>query len=112
MGDLEYLLKKSIDILSGETIIAEALKALVVEEVKEQLKARIMADPAKRKALKEAAKEYLEAKTREQLAVLKAAKVVLEAAISLVPEDLADEVSAELASLLEGYMKKMSEKLG
>ena len=112
MGDLEDLLKKGIGLLSGETIIAEALKALVVDELKEQLKARIMADPARREALKEAAKEYLEAKTREQLAVLKAAKVVLEAAISLVPEELADEVSAELASLLEGYMKKMAEKLG
>ncbi len=112
MGDFEDLLRKGLGMLSGETVLAEALKALVVDELKEQLKARIMSDPARREALKRAAKEYLEAKTREQLAVLKAAKVVLEAAISLVPEELAEEVSSELASLLEGYLGKMAEKLG
>ncbi len=109
MGDtddsLSQLLKTAIsDIMPQKDLIIDAVNEMVKDEIKRYIRQKLDEDPELKKEIKEAMYEYMTAKFREINATLKLAKAGAKLGISLIPEDLREEVSKDIVNLLEKEM--------
>jgi hypothetical protein len=90
--------------------VIEAVQDLIKDEIKQQIRSRIMADKGIREELKKAISLYIEYKIKELYAAMKLAKAGAKVSMGLVPESLQDEISSEFVMLFEKEINAMLEK--
>jgi adenosyl cobinamide kinase/adenosyl cobinamide phosphate guanylyltransferase len=97
---VDLFIQSSRELFSPESLVAEAAKDLVRDEVKKHLEKKMKENPALAKELKEAVKELLEAKALEYSALIRVTAAVAKLGIASVPEDMRDKLAKELAGLV------------
>ena len=95
--------------LSSETLLVDAVRDLVRDEIKKHIRQKLDADPELKKEMSDAVKMLMQAKVHEALAVLKLAKSGAKLWLSLVPPELRNEMGKELVSMFEKEVSKMLE---
>lgn len=104
------LLKDVASLIDREDILIDAFKDLIKDEIKSYIKAKLDADPALRREIKEAVGEYLEAKVNEGYAALKLTKAGAKLGLNLVPPHLRSKISKEFLGLFEKELTEIIEK--
>ncbi len=112
---IESILKTiSKDIPLGEFntegIVMDAVRDLVKDEIKGYLKMKIEEDPALKDELKDAVELFMEAKIRETFAALKLAKAGTKLGLTVVPEQMLDDITKEFSKVFEKELFAILEK--
>ncbi|MHB8586627.1 MAG: type I restriction enzyme endonuclease domain-containing protein [Thermoplasmatota archaeon] len=99
-----------LDVLEQENVILDALRDLVRDEIKRRMREELDKSPQLREELKDAVREYYEAKVHEAYATLKFAKASAKLGVNLMPDNLRDELGRELQTVLEKDVAGILEK--
>jgi len=99
-----------LGVLHSEDLVIDAIQDLIKDEIKQQIRSRIMADEEVREELKNAISLFIEYKIKELYAAMKLAKAGAKVSLSLVPESLQEEISAEFVRIFEKELSSLFEK--
>jgi hypothetical protein len=99
-----------LDVLEKENVLLDALRDLVRDEVKKRMREELDKNPSVREELKEAVRAYYEAKVHESYAALKFAKASAKLGVSIMPDNLRDELGREIQAILEKDVAGILEK--
>jgi adenosyl cobinamide kinase/adenosyl cobinamide phosphate guanylyltransferase len=108
---VDQLLKSTIGVTNTEDLIVEALRDLVKDEIKNQIKQRINEDPQLKAEMKQAIKDFLDAKMREGYAIFKITKCTAELGMRIVPEEMKAQLSKDVAEFIEKEVSQVIEKM-
>jgi len=108
---VDQMLKSTIGVANTEDLIIEAMRDLVKDEIKKQIKEKINEDPQLKAEMKQAVKDFLDAKMREGYAVLKLTKCTAELGMRFIPEDMKAQLSKDVAEFLEKEVSQVIEKM-
>lgn len=106
-GSMKEQLK---DLMQTEDLVIEAVRELVKDELKAHIKNRIDEDPELKTELKESLTYYFTSKARSVYAELKATRAAARLGLSILPDDLHDEVSEALVTLFEKEIGSVLER--
>ena len=106
-GSIKEQLK---DLMQTEDLVLEAVRELVKDELKAHIKNRIDEDPELKAELKESLTYYFTSKARSIYAELKATRAATRLGLSILPDDLHDEVSEALVTLFEKEIGSVLER--
>jgi len=104
------IISAALGVLHSEDLVVEAVQDLIKDEIKLQIRNRILEDPEVRKELKSAISLYIEYKIKELYAAMKLAKAGAKVSINLIPENMKDEVSGEFIKIFEHQINAIFEK--
>lgn len=108
---VDQMLKSTIGVTNTEDLIIEAMKELVKDEIKKQIRQKIEENPALKAEMKQAVKDFLDAKMKEAYAVVKLAKCTAELGIQFVPTDMKAQLSKDVAEFIEKEVTQVMEKI-
>jgi adenosyl cobinamide kinase/adenosyl cobinamide phosphate guanylyltransferase len=108
---VDEMLKSTIGVANTEDLIIEAVRDLIKDEIKKQIKQKINEDPQLKAEMKQAVKDFLDAKMREGYAVVKIAKCSAELGLKFVPEDMKAQLSKDMAEFIEKEVTQVFEKV-
>lgn len=98
------------DLLSSEELVMDALRDLLKDEVKRRMREALDANPELRDELKDAVRLYFEAKVHEYYASLKFTKASAKLGVTMLPENLRDELGRDVGKFLERELTALLEK--
>jgi len=98
------------DLMQTEDLVLEAVRDLVKDELKSHIKNRIDEDPELKEELRESLTYYFNAKARSVYAELKATRAAARLGLSILPDDLHEEVSEALVTLFERELGSVLER--
>lgn len=98
------------DLMQTEDLVLEAVRDLVKDELKSHIKNKIDDDPELKEELRESLTYYFNAKARSVYAELKATRAAARLGLSILPDDLHDEVSEALVTLFERELGSVLER--
>jgi|TARA_B100000131_G_scaffold108785_1_gene105672 hypothetical protein len=98
------------DLMQTEDLVLEAVRDLVKDELKSHIKNRIDDDPELKEELRESLTYYFNAKARSVYAELKATRAAARLGLSILPDDLHEEVSEALVTLFERELGSVLER--
>ena len=107
--NLESLLKSTLSIHT-EDLLVEAMKDLVKDEIKKYVRQKLEENPRLKAEAKEVIKDLVESKMKETYALMRLGKVTAELGVSMVPEELRDQMEKDLADLLQREVSRVVEK--
>jgi len=108
---VDQMLRSTIGVANTEDLIIEAVRDLVKDEIKKQIRQKIDEDPALKAEMKQAVKDFLDAKMRETYAVFKLTKCSAELGIKFVPADMKAQLSKDVAEFIEKEVTQVMEKM-
>jgi hypothetical protein len=98
------------DLMQTEDLVLEAVRDLVKDELKAHIKNKIDDDPELKEELRESLTYYFNAKARTVYAELKATRAAARLGLSILPDDLHEEVSEALVTLFERELGSVLER--
>lgn len=98
------------DILGNEELVIEAMKDLLRDEIKRKMREALDADPELREELKDAVRLYFEARVHQAYASLKFVKASAKLGVTMLPDELRDQLGKEIGSLVEKEVAALLEK--
>ena len=98
------------DLMQTEDLVLEAVRDLVKDELKSHIKNKIDDDPELKEELRESLTYYFNAKARSVYAELKATRAAARLGLSILPDDLHEEVSEALVTLFERELGSVLER--
>ena len=98
------------DLMQTEDLVLEAVRDLVKDELKAHIKNKIDDDPELKEELRESLTYYFSAKARTVYAELKATRAAARLGLSILPDDLHEEVSEALVTLFEREIGSVLER--
>lgn len=108
---VDQMLKSTIGVTNTEDLIIEAMRDLVKDEIKKQIKQKLEENPKLKAEMRQAVKDFLDAKMREGYALVKMAKCSAELGIKFVPEDMKAKLSQDVAEFIEREVTQVMEKM-
>jgi hypothetical protein len=108
---VDQMLKNTIGVANTEDLIIEAIRDLVKDEIKNQIRQKVNEDPQLKAEMKQAVKDFLDAKMREGYAIFKLTKCTAELGIRFVPEDMKSQLSKDVAEFIEKEVSQVIEKM-
>jgi adenosyl cobinamide kinase/adenosyl cobinamide phosphate guanylyltransferase len=108
--DIESLLKSTLSIHT-EDLLVEAMKDLVKDEIKRYVRQKLEENPRLRAEAKQVIKDLIEAKMKETYALMRLGKVTAELGVSMVPEEMREQMEKDIAALLEKEVSRVIEKM-
>ncbi len=108
---VDQMLKSTIGVANTEDLIIEAVRDLVKDEIKSQIRQKINEDPQLKAEMKQAVKDFLDAKMREGYALFKLTKCTAELGMRIVPEDMKSQLSKDVAEFIEKEVSQVIEKM-
>jgi len=109
---VEKVLRDTMGAVHAEDLFVEAVRDLVKDEVKAYVRGRLDANPELKHEIREAVKDLMEAKLREAYAFAKLAKAGVKLGLELVPPEMREEVTKELARIIEREVGAIIERSG
>ncbi len=104
---VEKVLQETMGAVHTEDLVLEAVRDLVKDEVKAYIRARLDANPTLREEIRAAVKDLLAAKLQEGYAFAKLAKAGVKLGLELVPPEMREEVTREIAKIIEKEMSSL-----
>lgn len=98
------------DLLGNDALVVEAFRDLLREEVKAKMRAALEANPELKQELKDAVQLYFEAKVHEYYATLKFAKASAKLGVTLLPDQLRNELGKDIGRFIERELSSLLEK--
>ena len=98
------------DMLGSDQLVTEALRDLLKDEVKRKMRESLDANPELQEELRDAIRLYFESKVNEAYATLKFVKASAKLGVSMMPEELRNQLGKEIGSLLEKEVAALLEK--
>lgn len=116
MADLEETLVPLVrstlsEVLRAEGLVTEAMRDLVRDEIKAYMRAKLEEDPILKQEIKDALNLYLEARAKEFLATVRLAKAGTKMSFAMLPENLKEEVKAEIMGMFEAEIAEFMERV-
>jgi adenosyl cobinamide kinase/adenosyl cobinamide phosphate guanylyltransferase len=108
---IDQMLKSTIGVANTEDLIIEAVRDLVKDEIKHQIKLKIDEDPQLKAEMKQAVRDFLDAKMREGYAIFKLTKCTAELGMRIVPDDMKAQLSKDVAEFIEKEVSQVIEKI-
>lgn len=108
---VDEMLKSTIGVSSTEDLAIEAVRDLIKDEIKRYIRQKIDENPAIKAEMKEAIRDFIDAKMREAYALIKLGKCTAELGIQMVPPDMKEKLGKDVASLIEKEMYQVFEKI-
>jgi hypothetical protein len=99
--EIDSLLKGTAGFSHPEDLAIEAVRDLIKDEIKKYIAEKLKANPELKKEFKAAVEEFIEAKIKEALALIKVGKCAAKLGLELVPSSLKEEVTKDIISLFE-----------
>jgi len=96
--------------LVGDEIMVDALRDLVKDEVKRRMRQELEANPELYDELREAIRLYFEAKVHQAYASLKVAKASAKLGMHLLPPDIREEITRDVARIVEKELSALMSK--
>lgn len=107
---LKTTLKGGILDLGTDEIVIDALKDIVRDELKGRMREALDKNPELKAEFKEAVRSYFEAKVQQTYAELKLAKASAKLGLEVMPPQLRDKLSREVAQMVEREVTSLLEK--
>lgn len=98
------------DIMGDEALVVDVFRDLLKDEIKRKMRDELEKNPELREELRDAIRMYFDAKVRETYATVKFMKASAKLGVSMMPEDLRDQLGKEIGSLLEKEVAALLEK--
>lgn len=98
------------DLLGNETLVVEAMKDLLRDEIKKKMRESLDADPQLKKELQDAVRMYFEARVHQAYATLMFVKASAKLGVEMLPPQLRDDLGKEIGHLVEKEMAALLEK--
>jgi hypothetical protein len=116
MADLEETLVPLVrttlsEVLQAESLVTEAMRDLVRDEIKAYMRAKLDEDPALKQEIKDALEMYLESRAKEMIASIRMAKAGTKISFAMLPENLKEEVKAEVLKMFESEIAEFLERM-
>ena len=99
--EINTILKGTAGFSHPEDLAIEAVRDLIKDEIKKYISEKLNARPELKKEFKAAVEEYIEAKLKEAMALVKVGKCAAKLGLELVPAHLKEEVTKDIISLFE-----------
>lgn len=94
-------IEDAVGISNVEDLLIESLRDLVKDEVKKYIHAKLDANPELKEEIKKAVEEFIQAKIKESLALVKMAKCSAKLGLEMIPPHLRQEMMVSLVSTFE-----------
>ena len=108
--EFDSLLKSAAGISHAEDLAFEAVRDLVKDEIKKYILEKLNANPELKKEFKAAVEEFIEAKLKEALALIKVGKCAAKLGLELVPSHLREGVTRDIISIFEKEINLILER--
>jgi len=109
--DLEQLAKSAMGAFKTEDLVVEAMREMLKDEIKRYVRQKLEENPELKAEAKAVIGELIQAKIKETYALMKLGKVATELGVTIVPKEFREQVSKELASLVEKEFSQVMEKI-
>ena len=111
-GDLiSQMLKGGFsDLMGNEALVVDVFRDLLKDEIKRKMREELERNPELQEELRDAIRAYFEAKVRETYATVKFMKASAKLGVSMMPDELREELGKEIGTLLEKEVAALLEK--
>jgi len=107
---IDRLIREAGGVIRTEDLVVESMRDLLKDEIKKYVRERLEANPELKKELKDAVGGLMEAKIKEAYAMLKLAKAGAKLGLELVPPHLRQEISKEVAAIIEKELSAVMDR--
>jgi predicted RNA binding protein with dsRBD fold (UPF0201 family) len=98
------------DIMGNEELVIEVFRDLLKDEIKRKMREELDKNPELQEEIRDAIRMYFESKVRETYATVKFMKASAKLGVSMMPDELRDQLGKEIGSLLEKEVAALLEK--
>lgn len=107
---VEKALSETTDMIRAETLVFDAVRDLVRDEVKKYIVGKLDENPELKKEIKAAVQDLMEAKIREGYAMVKLAKAGAKLGLELVPDKMRDEFMRDFVLMFQKEIGEILDK--
>jgi adenosyl cobinamide kinase/adenosyl cobinamide phosphate guanylyltransferase len=108
---VENAIRQALSSIQTEDLLVEAMRDLVKDEIKKYIRAKLDDNPEIKRQMNEAVRELMDAKAREYYALARLAKNGVELGMEMMPPEMRERLSRDIASLIEKEMNHVFEKM-
>jgi adenosyl cobinamide kinase/adenosyl cobinamide phosphate guanylyltransferase len=108
---LENAIRQALSSIQTEDLMVEAMRDLVKDEIKRYIRTKLDENPEIKRQMNEAVRELMDAKAREYYALARLAKNGVELGMEMMPPEMRERLSRDIASLIEKEMNQVFEKM-
>jgi adenosyl cobinamide kinase/adenosyl cobinamide phosphate guanylyltransferase len=108
---VDQMLKSTVGVTNTEDLILEALRDLVKDEIKKYVRQKIEENPEIKAEMKQAIREFIDAKMRETYAIIKMTKCTAELGLEMVPPEMREKLGKDISGLIEKEMNQVFDKM-
>jgi adenosyl cobinamide kinase/adenosyl cobinamide phosphate guanylyltransferase len=108
--DIESLLKSTLSV-NTEEILLEAMRDLVKDEIKKYVRQKFEENPHLKAEAKRIIEDLVMAKMKETYAMMRLGKLTAEVGVTMVPDEMREEMERDIAGLLEKEVARVLEKM-
>jgi adenosyl cobinamide kinase/adenosyl cobinamide phosphate guanylyltransferase len=108
---LENAIRQALSSIQTEDLLVEATRDLIKDEIKKYIRAKLDDNPEIKRQMNEAVRELMDAKAREYYALARLAKNGVELGMEMMPPEMRERLSRDIASLIEKEMNRVFEKM-
>jgi ketopantoate reductase len=108
---MENVIRQALSSVQTEDLLMEAVRDMIKDEIKRHIRNKLNEDPELKREIKEAVKELMDAKAREYYALARLAKNGAELALDMMPPEMRERLTRDIAKLLEKEIDHVFEKM-
>jgi adenosyl cobinamide kinase/adenosyl cobinamide phosphate guanylyltransferase len=111
VSTMENALKSAVESMHAEDLLVEAMRDMVKDEIKHYVRQKLEENPQIKAEVKAAVRDLIDAKVREAYALVRLAKSGAELGLEIVPPEMKERLSKDIAALIEKEMSSVMDKM-
>jgi adenosyl cobinamide kinase/adenosyl cobinamide phosphate guanylyltransferase len=108
---MENAIRRALSSVQTEDLLVEAVRDMVKDEIKKYIHTKLSENPELKREIKEAVTELMDAKAREYYALARLAKNGAELGLEMMPPEMRERLTRDIAKLLEKEINQVFEKM-
>lgn len=105
-------IEEAVGVAHAEDLLLESVRDLVKDEIKAYIRSKIDANPALKEEMRHAVEEFIEAKVKESMALVRIAKCSAKLGLEMIPASMRKDVMEALVSIFEKEITSLIERGG